>query len=172
MTTTIIDQAHQGLLRWLASNQVEHEVHEHGRTYTAQGTARAEGVDPATFAKVVGVGTDDGRSILLVLDATDHVDLRKARQALEARDVRILKEEELLALAPDCEAGAIPAVGALFGLPMYADYGVREDAAISFNAGSHRHTVRVDRPGWERATGVQYADLAEELDARPVWANS
>jgi Ala-tRNA(Pro) deacylase len=172
-TPTIARQgAHPGLLEWLVNGAVEHEVHEHTETFTARETARVEGVDPRTFAKVVGVATDDGRNVLLVLDATDHLDLRKARRALSALHVRLLDEVELAALAPGCETGAIPAVGSLFDLLMYADHAVREDCDISFNAGSHRFSVRVDRVAWERATGVGYADLAEDLDTRPAWARS
>ena len=168
--------AHEGalpvLLEWLESQAIEHDVHEHAETFTARQTAIAEGVDPRTFAKVVAVRTDDQQTVLLVLDATDHVDLRKAREALLADDVRLLTEAELAALAPDCEAGAMPAVGALFDLPMVADLAIREDVALSFNAGTHRCAVRVDRAAWERASGVTYADLAEESDARPAWARS
>ena len=168
--------AHPGalptLLDWLERHAVEHDVHEHAEAFTARQTARAEGVDPRTFAKVVAVRTDDQRTILLVLDATDHVDLRKAREALLADDVRLLTEAELTALAPGCDAGAIPAVGALFDLAMVADLAVRDDTAVSFNAGTHTCAVRVDRAEWERATGVTYADLAGESDARPAWARS
>lgn len=170
--STTLDRPHAGLLEWLASHGVEHEVHEHPEAFTARGTARAEGVDPTTFAKVVAVSTDDGRTVLLVVDASDHVDLHKARRALETDDLRLLTEGELAALAPDCQVGAMPAVGALFDLPMIADYAVREDAVISFDAGSHRFSVRVDREAWEHASGVSYADLADESDARPAWARS
>jgi Ala-tRNA(Pro) deacylase len=160
------------LLRWLESQAIEHDIHEHAEAFTARATARAEGVDPRTFAKVVAVRTDDGRTVLLVLDAVDHVDLVKARRALSAGEVRLLTESEMVAVAPGCDAGAMPAVGALFGLPMVADRAVREDAVLSFNAGTHWCSIRVDRVAWERATGVTYADLAEETDARPAWARS
>lgn len=163
---------HPLLLSWLAERAIEHEVHEHTQTFTARATASAEGVDPRSFAKVVGVRTDDDRTFLLVVDATDHIDLVKASRALYARDVRLLTEADLAALAPDCEAGAIPAVGILFHVPMIADYAVREDRDISFNAGSHRFSVRVDRSAWEQATAVRYADLAAESDTRPAWARS
>lgn len=160
------------LLEWLEAQAIEHDVHEHSETFTARQTARAEGVDPRTFAKVVAVRTDDERTVLLVIDAADRIDLRKAREALLADDVRLLTEAELAVLAPECEAGAMPAVGALFDLPMVADQALREGPALSFNAGTHRCAVRVDRPAWERATGVSYADLAEQTDERPAWARS
>ncbi len=134
--------------------------------------AYAETKDDGRAAKVVGVSTQDGRQVLVVLDAIDHLDLHKAGRVIGADDVRLLSEGELAALAPDCQAGAIPAVGSLFGLATYADYAVRDDADISFNAGSHSYSVRVDRAGWERACGVVYGDLATESDSRPAWARS
>lgn len=169
---TTLDRPYVGLLDWLAEHGVEYEVHEHREAKTAEATARAEGIDARTFAKVIGVATDDGRQLLIVVDAPDHLDLRKARKVLSARDVRLLSEDEMTALAPGCEAGAMPAVGSLFGLAMHADYAVRDDSAISFNAGSHRYSVRVDRPGWDRAAGVHYGDFAVESDTRPAWARS
>ena len=170
-SATALVGPHAGVLDWLASHEVEYEIHEHAASFTARGTAHAEGVSPDTFAKVVAVTTGD-RRVLLVVDATDHVDLRKARHVLDAHDVRLLGEDDLNELAPDCETGALPAIGALYGVPMFADFAVREDAQISFNAGSHRFSVRVDRADWERATGVTFADLAEDRERRPAWIRS
>jgi Ala-tRNA(Pro) deacylase len=169
MATDVPAQPHAGLLDWLRKHGVDHEVHEHLETFTARSTARSEGVDARTFAKVVGVATDDGRHVLIVVDAPDRVDLRKASDVLGS-GVKLLTEAELAAHTPGCEPGAMPAVGVLFGLPMYADYAVKDDAEISFNAGSHRYSVRVDRAAWERAAAVQYADLASANDERPAWA--
>jgi len=135
-------------------------------------SARAEGVDPATFAKVVCVTTHDGGRAMFVLEATDHLDLRKARHVLGVDDVRLMTEEDLAHLAPGCDVGAIPAVGELFGIPIYADHAIRDDPEISFNAGTHHHAVRVERPAWEAAAAVIYADLAEDWDRGPAWIRS
>lgn len=169
--TTTLGQPYPRLIDWLRTHHIEYEVHEHELAFTARATAAAEGVDPHTFAKVVGLEADDGRKVLAILDATDQLDLDKARRALGAGDIRLLTEDELTVLAPGCEAGAIPAVGALFGLAMYADHAVREDPEISFNAGSHRFCTRVQRSAWERAADVAYADLAARGD-RPAWVRS
>ena len=170
MATAATAQPSASLLDWLRKQDVDHEVHEHVEAFSARSTARAEGIDPRSFAKVVGVATDDGRHALIIVDALDRVDLRKARAVLDSSHVRLLTEAELAALTPGCEPGAVPAVGALFGLPMYADHAVRDDDEISFNAGTHRFSVRVDRAAWERAAAVQYADLATPADDRPAWA--
>jgi Ala-tRNA(Pro) deacylase len=160
---------HPGLIDWLAGRHVEYELREHPQTFTAQATARAEHLDPRQFAKVVGVAADDGRRVMLLVDAEDHVDLAKARRVLGAGDVRILTEPEFSALAPDCEAGTMPPIPELFGIPVYADFALREAPEIAFHAGSHRFSVHVDRLAWERAAGIAFADLALD-DGQPAWA--
>lgn len=172
MAASAPSHADPALLDWLARHDVEFEVHEHAPATTALGVARAEGVDPHTFAKVVAVRTSDGRTALIVVETTDQVDLRKAAEALEAKHVSLLTEAELATLAPRCEVGALPAVGDLLGVPMVADYAVRDDRELSFNAGSHRCSVRVDRAGWERATHVAYGDLAADRGDHPAWDRS
>jgi prolyl-tRNA editing enzyme YbaK/EbsC (Cys-tRNA(Pro) deacylase) len=160
---------HAGLLDWLAGRHVEYELREHPETFTAEATARAEHLAPHGFAKGVGVATDDGRRLILLVGADDHVDLAKARRVLRAADVRVLTEREFAALAPDCEAGTAPPVPDLVGLPVYADYAIREWDEIAFHAGSHRFSVHVERAAWDLAAGVIYADLARTA-GRPVWA--
>jgi Ala-tRNA(Pro) deacylase len=162
---------HPGLLRWLRAHGVDHEVHEHPPTLTAQETARAEGLDLRRFAKCVGVVTGEGRRAILVVEASDRVDLEKACRLLDTDHVRLLSEAELLEVAPDCEIGTMPPVGELWGLPVFADVDLREDPEISFHAGSHRFTVHVDRAAWVQAAHVIYGDIAAG-DDRPAWSAS
>jgi Ala-tRNA(Pro) deacylase len=157
------------LLRWLIEHDVDHEVHEHQETIRARATARAEGIDPRRFAKTIVLIADE-RPTLVVVDALDRVDLEKAAAFLEAGTVRLATEDELVALAPACEVGTIPPIGGLFGLTVTADHAIHDDPEISFHAGSHRFTMHVDRPAWERAAHIVYADLAEAAD-RPAWGD-
>lgn len=151
---------HADLTTWLDDHRVPYEVHEHPLTYTAAATAHAEGVDEHTFAKVVGIRSADGTDLLVVVDATDQVDLVKLAAHLGVDWVTLLSEREMAAILPACEAGTIPPVPELARVPVYADERVRADAQVSFHAGSHRYTVRVDRQAWERAAGIQYGTFA------------
>jgi Ala-tRNA(Pro) deacylase len=157
------------LLRWLIEHDVDHEVHEHHETVRAMETARAEGIDPRRFAKTIVLIADD-KPALAVVDALDRVDLEKAAAFLEATRIRLATEEELTVLAPGCEVGTIPPIGALFHLTVTADHAIHDDPEISFHAGSHRFTMHVDREAWEKAAHVVYADLAEAAD-RPAWGD-
>lgn len=161
-----------GLTDWLDEKGIDYEVHQHDRTLTAPATARAEGVDPHTFAKVVWVRSDEGAEAFMVIDALDHLSLKQAAVALGVRHAKLVPEEEIAAAAPACEVGAMPAVGQLFGLPTYADHIIGQAAEISFNGGSHDVAIRVDRAAWERAVGVTYRDLAAHQWREPAWSRS
>lgn len=143
------------LIAWLESHHIPYEVHEHRMTYTAVETAHAEGTDPMTFAKVVGVRTSEGSNALVVVDASDQVDLALLRDAMDVAWVALLGEEDLRALLPDCDVGTVPPIPELVKVPVYVDESVRADKKISFHAGSHRYTVRVDRAAWEREADVR-----------------
>jgi prolyl-tRNA editing enzyme YbaK/EbsC (Cys-tRNA(Pro) deacylase) len=147
-------------MNWLREHDIGYELHEHPLTYTAAGTAQAEGVEPATFAKVVGVRASDARDALAVLDATDQVDVRELAKVMGVEWVALLGEAAFGALAPECEVGTAPPIPDLVGVPVFVDEAVRDDPEISFSAGSHRHSVRVGRESWERAAGVTYGKFA------------
>ncbi len=168
----VMSGPHRGLLNWLESHDIAYELHEHPTTFTARETARAEHVNPTTFAKAVGVVTDDGRRALMVLDANDHVDLLRARHILAATHVRLMTEDELSRTCAGCDVGATPPVGELFGLPTYVDHAIRNVATLTFHAGSHHVAVHVDRLAWERALTPAYAGFAAEASAEPAWMRS
>ncbi|MEN6321411.1 MAG: YbaK/EbsC family protein, partial [Syntrophaceae bacterium] len=44
---------------------------------------------------------------------------------------------------PDCEVGAMPPFGNLYGMDVYVDQHLTEDKEIVFNAGSHSELVRM-----------------------------
>ena len=160
-TPTTIDGR---LENWLKAHGVAFEIHPHPLTYTALATARAEGVEPRSFAKVVGVRTTDGRVALVVIDAADVLDLAKVNDLI-GEHVRLLSEAELTAACPDWEVGTIPPIPTLAGAQVFADDSVRADPQISFNAGSHRVAVRVDRAAWEEAAEITYGDMARRSGA-------
>jgi Ala-tRNA(Pro) deacylase len=155
-TPTSIDER---LRAWLETHGIAYQVHPHPAAYTAMGAALAEGVEPSTFTKVVGVRTDEGRVALVALDAVDKLDMRKVG-ALVGAGVRLLTELELRRACPDWEVGTVPPIAALAGVQVFADQGIRADEQVSFNAGSHQIAVRVDRAGWEAAAEITYGDLA------------
>jgi Ala-tRNA(Pro) deacylase len=130
------------VIRYLADNHAGYELHRHRRAFTATEVAASEHVGGARFAKVVIVVADD-RLQMVVLPATSRVDLEAAAGALSAAKLRLAHEEEFAGVFPDCEPGAMPAFGNLYGLPVWVDELLASAQSISINAGSHGLSLAV-----------------------------
>jgi Ala-tRNA(Pro) deacylase len=58
--------------------------------------------------------------------------------------VTLASEQEFKDKFPDCEPGAMPPFGNLYGMAVYADESLTRNKEITFNAGTHRELVRMD----------------------------
>lgn len=138
---------------------VTYQATTHPEVYTAQEVAAVEHVSGYGVAKVV-IASADGRLVMLVLPAPHRVDLEKVKRALGAREVRLAREEEFGTVFADCEVGAMPPFGVLYGVPVYADRSLAQDPTMVFRAGTHRETMTVAYADFERLTKPQVADFA------------
>ena len=102
---------------YLGRAGVAYEVTAHPVRYTAQGVAQVEHLPGRLVAKVVMVLLDD-RLAMIVAPAPSRVDLDWVRESTGARQVRLAREEEFRHLFADCEVGAMPPFGHLYGLPL------------------------------------------------------
>ncbi len=130
------------LLDYLDQNHVEYLHTSHDTAYKAREVACLEHMLPCNFAKVVVFHSDLGAG-MAVVPADCQLDIKELREALNAPHLRLVSEEELQALFPECELGAMPPLGTLFGLPVYMDSSMAADATIAFNAGTHRDVVHM-----------------------------
>lgn len=128
--------------RYLLENNVPFKLEEHYPVYTAQEVAEAEHVPGQRVAKVVMVKADS-QMLMLVVPAVRRVDLDMLGDFLGKRNLRLATEEEFTSLFPDCEVGAMPPFGNLYGLPVYVDVSLTEDPTIVFQAGSHEETMEI-----------------------------
>jgi len=81
--------------------------------------------------------------VMMVLPARWNVDLHRLRTVFATHQVRLATEDELTGLFPDCELGAMPPFGNLYGLPVYVDQSLTEDEEIVFQAGTHSDAIRM-----------------------------
>ena len=124
----------------LDASGVSYTHHVHALAFTARELASAEHVPAHEVAKVVVYLGDQGYG-MAVLCADCMVDVLELRAALGLQRLRLATEAELAELFPDCELGAMPPFGNLFGLPVYVDSRVAGEEIIAFNAGTHRDVV-------------------------------
>jgi len=142
---------------------------EHGATahvhptqrpvYTTQELASVEHVSGRAVAKVV-MAVADGEMVMLVLPASLRVDLGCVRESLEAHEVRLATEHEFEERFPDCEVGAMPPFGHLYGMPVYVDPELASAPAIVFETGSHSEVAVMPFMEFQRLEHPHLAPLA------------
>ena len=64
-----------------------------------------------------------------------------------AEAIRVDKMAELF---PDCELGAEPPVGAMFGMKTVMDKQLMDDDVLVMQAGTHTEAIEMSRADWER----------------------
>jgi Ala-tRNA(Pro) deacylase len=126
---------------YLEERGVPFQVTSHGPRATAQATAQATHISGKRFAKAV-VLKHDGEFAIAVIPAAESVDLGRFRGKL-GDTVELASESELERLFPDCEVGAMPPLGGLFGLPVVADECLAHQDSIAMNGGTHTDVIQL-----------------------------
>jgi Ala-tRNA(Pro) deacylase len=134
---------------FLDSENIQYVVISHSPAFTAQQIAASAHVKGRELAKTVMVKID-GHLAMAVLPASQKVDLERLRETAGADQVELASEREFRDYFPDCDLGAMPPFGNLYGLEVYVADGLTEDDEIAFNAGSFTELVRMSYGDFER----------------------
>jgi Ala-tRNA(Pro) deacylase len=129
------------LAQYLVERGVPYDVVKHPRTETASQTAAAIRVPPDRIAKAVVLKGGDG-FMLAVLPASRHIQFGELRKEL-GRHVDIASEEQIETLFLDCESGAVPALGAAYGLKVIVDDSLANQPEIYLEGGDHSSLVHI-----------------------------
>ncbi len=132
----------QTLKQYLDHEHVHYDILPHPEAFRAIAIAQTLHTNEKEIAKVVVVKVDE-RFVMTVLPASWNVDLHRLRNVFATHQVRLATEDELKGLFPDCELGAMPPFGILYGLPVYVDRSLTEDEEIVFQAGTHSEAIRM-----------------------------
>lgn len=137
------------LKEFLDNEHVKYVTIGHSPAFTAQEVAERAHIPGKELAKTVIVRID-GELAMIVLPASEHLKLEHLRRTLGAGDVEIAHEYEFKDAFPDCETGAMPPFGNLYGMKVFVAQALREDEEIAFNAGSHSELIRLPYAEYER----------------------
>ncbi len=127
---------------FLDSHNVKYVTIAHSLAFTALEIAESAHIPAKELAKTVIVKVDS-KMAMAVLPAAYRVDLDLLKDAFEAKKVELASEQEFTAMFPDCEVGAMPPFGNLYGMDVYVAESLTEDEEIAFNAGSHSEVVKM-----------------------------
>jgi Ala-tRNA(Pro) deacylase len=134
---------------FLNKNKVKYVSIKHSPAYTSQEIAASAHIPGKELAKTVVVKLD-GKIAMAVLPASCKIDLGLLKKASGAQKVELSGEEEFKDLFADCDIGAMPPFGNLYGMDVYADESLTGDQNIAFNAGSHTELIKLAYTDFEK----------------------
>jgi Ala-tRNA(Pro) deacylase len=146
------------LKEFLDANGVAHAVIPHPVAFTATSVAGAAHIPGKEMAKTVVVSLD-GQHVLAVVPAHRKVDLERLRQATGALTAELTEERAFVADFPECEPGAMPPFGNLYGLRVFVEPHLATDRQIAFNAGSHTELISMAYQDFERLVHPRLVDM-------------
>jgi Ala-tRNA(Pro) deacylase len=139
---------------FLQRSRIPFTTFRHPAAFTAQEQAAVSHVPGWHWAKTV-VCIADGAPVFAVLPAPCVVDFDRLRHLIGADEVRLATEDEMAQLFPDCERGAAPPFGELYGYPVFVDCRLVGEPEMVFEGGRRTSAIC-----------MHYGDFAEV--AHPV----
>lgn len=149
----------QRLQSYLHEQQVPYEIIHHARAITARTTAASAHIRNNMLAKTVMVKLD-GRLAMVVLPASQRVHLGLLRHVTGSNTAELALESEFCDHFPDCEVGAMPPFGHLYGMEVYVDDRLATDQDVAFNAGTHTDLMRMSFKEFERLEAPKHIHLS------------
>ncbi len=130
------------LKEFLDQNGVKYITITHSPAYTAQEVAASAHIPGRDLAKTVIIRLGD-QFAMVVLPANRKVVLHDLIELTGNKDVRFATEAEFASRFPDCEVGAMPPFGNLYGMDVYVSPALAAAQWIAFNAGSHTEVIQM-----------------------------
>ena len=146
------------LKEFLNSRGIKFVSIQHSPAFTAPEIAASAHVSGRDFAKTIIV-TIGGAMAMVVLPANRKLVLADLREILETGPVKLASEAEFTSAFPDCELGAMPPFGNLYGMPVYVASSLAEEPEIAFNACTHTEVIKMAYPDFEELVKPKVVDF-------------
>lgn len=130
------------LKKYLDENKIKYIIISHSSAYTAQEIAARAHIRGRELAKTVLLKVD-GKMVMAVLPASYKINFEQLAKELNSSNVRLAYEQEFMDRFPDCEIGAMPPFGNLYGMEVFVAKSLMQDEEISFNACSHTELIKL-----------------------------
>ena len=144
----------------LDARGIPYEIVPHAIDGSAPETAAHTHTPGRQFAKAVVVRGGKGYA-MVVVPAHHRVDLQRVGEAIgHAGATALATEDEIARLCPDCERGAVPPFGELYGLAVVVSEELSREPRITFNAGSHEEAIRMPYRDWAALVKPRVAHIS------------
>ena len=133
------------LSNYLQRSGIHYDVMSHFHSHSSLETARAARVPSHQLAKSVVLEDDEG-CVMAVIPADARVNVGAIARMLGRNELRLSDEQRLCELFPDCDRGAVPAIGMAWGMDTIVDDSLDDNEELFIEAGDHDMLIKMSRP--------------------------
>jgi Ala-tRNA(Pro) deacylase len=135
----------------LTHKGVIYDLLNHPHSQSSLESARLAGVPAGQVVK--GVLTHDGDNYLLcVIPSNHHLNTAQLNQAMHG-EFELASEQRVGEFFNDCELGAIPALGQVYGLHVVWDETLADEDNLYIESGDHENLIHVTRGAFMELMG-------------------
>jgi len=127
--------------RYLDERGINFDLFKHYQTGSSHESAEAAHIDEGHIAKAVILKDSQG-AVMVVVPGNAWVSLSAVQREL-GRELVLADEDEAAGFFPDCDLGAVPPLGPLYGLETLLDEALVSLAFHYFESGDHQTLLRV-----------------------------
>jgi Ala-tRNA(Pro) deacylase len=147
------------LKKFLDDQKVKYVTITHSQAFTAQQVAASAHIRGKDMAKTVMIKIN-GKLCMVVLPANQQVNFQVLKEITGSENVSLAHESEFKDLFPDCELGAMPPFGNLYGLEVFVAESLSKDEEIAFNAGNHAELIQMFYKDFEHLVKPKMVKMA------------
>jgi Ala-tRNA(Pro) deacylase len=151
------------LLDYLKSNQVDYQVVPHPHSSRSYQSSILAHIEAQKLAKGILLKNNDDY-LLAVLPANRRVDMHAIRDEF-GNQIRMVSEKEVGSCFPDCEVGAVPPFGSVYGFTTVVDNHLMQEDSVYFEAGDHETLVKVSKADFESLLSkAKFSNISQAWD--------
>ncbi|WP_330924815.1 aminoacyl-tRNA deacylase [Candidatus Sororendozoicomonas aggregata] len=158
------------LQTFLRDNHIEYEVVSHPYSERAVSTAHSACIPVKNMTKGV-ILNDDSGYVMAIMPSRNKLMLPWLNSRID-RQLHLTTEAQLNALFPDCEQGAVPAIGTAYGLYSCWDDELNSLQDLYVEAGNHRELIRLAKAQFKKLLqGQPHAAISCDPEETEAYKN-
>jgi len=151
-------------IEYLDIQAVEYTLLPHVTTFTAQHTAAKTHIKGNQLSKVVIVSSDN--ALMMVVIPANCILVQPSIAALvSSANVAVVPEYQFRDHFPECETGAMPAFGHLYGMDVLIAKELVKQPNITFSGGTHTILIKMKTADYMRLSGARMINTGYKVAA-------
>ncbi len=148
--------------KYLDSLLINYTVLPHSATFTAQHTAQAAHIKGKNLCKVIVVG-DKANLAMIAIPANCILLQKSMARLLRSPGVKVIPEFQFRDRFPECEVGAMPPFGNLYGINVLIAKELTNNEMMIFNAGNHSELIQMKTSDYLKVTDAKIISVGYKV---------